>query len=97
MIHAGLLPSALEAKLGCYSSEDLGSHLTQLDDLFPQDLEEVLEIPDQDSDEELDNIIEQIAYRDLDMPVVQMQEPEGETHPSSSVSTRGAAESLWGQ
>ncbi|XP_035304075.1 band 3 anion transport protein [Cricetulus griseus] len=41
-----------------------------------QDLEEVLEIPDQDSDEELDNIIEQIAYRDLDMPVVQMQEPE---------------------
>ncbi|CAH6776235.1 band 3 anion transport protein [Phodopus roborovskii] len=41
-----------------------------------QDHEEVLEIPDQDSEEELENIIEQIAYRDLDMPVVQMQEPE---------------------
>ncbi|XP_041491866.1 band 3 anion transport protein [Microtus oregoni] len=41
-----------------------------------QDHEEVLEIPDQDSEDELEEVIEQIAYRDLDIPVTQMQEPE---------------------
>ncbi|CAO2645551.1 Band 3 anion transport protein, partial [Lemmus lemmus] len=41
-----------------------------------QDHEEVLEIPDQDSEDELEEVIEQIAYRDLDIPVAQMQEPE---------------------
>ncbi|XP_051014727.1 band 3 anion transport protein [Acomys russatus] len=41
-----------------------------------QDDQEVLEIPDQDSEEALEHIIEQIAYRDLDIPVTEMQEPE---------------------
>lgn len=41
-----------------------------------QDHQEVLEIPDQDSEEELEHIIEEIAYRDLDLPVTEMQEPE---------------------
>ncbi|KAH0503947.1 Band 3 anion transport protein [Microtus ochrogaster] len=44
-----------------------------------QDHEEVLEIPDQDSEDELEEVIEQIAYRDLDIPVTQMQEPEEPT------------------
>lgn len=41
-----------------------------------QDHEEVLEIPDRDSEEELEHVIEQIAYRDLDIPVTEMQESE---------------------
>lgn len=51
----------------------------------------MLEIPDQDSEEEMENIIEQIAYRDLAIPVTEMQEPEGKTYPTPSGSTRGAA------
>lgn len=41
-----------------------------------QDHEKVLEIPDRDSEEELEHVIEQIAYRDLDIPVTEMQESE---------------------
>nr|BAE33990.1 unnamed protein product [Mus musculus] len=41
-----------------------------------RDHEEVLEIPDRDSEEELENIIGQIAYRDLTIPVTEMQDPE---------------------
>lgn len=41
-----------------------------------QDHEEVLEIPDLDSEEELERAIEQIAYRDLDFPATEMQESE---------------------
>lgn len=41
-----------------------------------QDHEEVLEIPDHDSEEELEHVIEQIAHRDLDIPVTEMQESE---------------------
>ncbi|GAB1296900.1 Band 3 anion transport protein [Apodemus speciosus] len=40
------------------------------------DHEEVLEIPDQDSEEELEQVIEQIAYRDLDISATEMQEPK---------------------
>uniref|UniRef100_A0A0G2K8D8 Anion exchange protein n=1 Tax=Rattus norvegicus TaxID=10116 RepID=A0A0G2K8D8_RAT len=43
-----------------------------------QDHEKVLEIPDRDSEEELEHVIEQIAYRDLDIPVTEMQESEAE-------------------
>lgn len=53
----------------------------------------MLEIPDRDSEEELENIIGQIAYRDLTIPVTEMQDPEGKTHPTPSVSTRGASRS----
>lgn len=41
-------------------------------------------MPDQDSEDELEEVIEQIAYRDLDIPVAQMQEPEGESRPLPS-------------
>lgn len=47
-------------------------------------------MPDHDSEEELEDIIEQIAYRDLDIPVTEMQEPEGKIYPMPSASTRGA-------
>lgn len=51
----------------------------------------MLEIPDRDSEEELEHVIEQIAYRDLDIPVTEMQESEGETHPRPPASARRAA------
>ncbi|XP_055475868.1 band 3 anion transport protein [Psammomys obesus] len=40
------------------------------------DHEEILEIPDRDSEEELEHIVEQIAYEEESTLVVQMQEPE---------------------
>ncbi|KAM7334388.1 hypothetical protein ACRRTK_007708 [Alexandromys fortis] len=78
ILKGGLAPAiltdlALLPRLG--ESSPL-SPKAQLRVLARQDHEEVLEMPDQDSEDELEEVIEQIAYRDLDIPVAQMQEPE---------------------